>query len=161
MVDVSTVNISTLPSLPVAKRRELPNCPAVYFAISESREILYIGRSRSLVERWRAHHRIEQFLETPVLIAWLSVENSSELNAIERALIRRFSPPLNDTDQPGCNGHVILSFRVTKAEKDRIAEESALRGHTVSEAAEKMLRLGMPRYLKQIPKKFERVESAA
>lgn len=55
----------------------------------------------------------------------------------------------------------VISIRADQELKDRIAEESALRGHTVSEAAEKMLRLGMPRYLKQVPKKFERVESAA
>lgn len=54
----------------------------------------------------------------------------------------------------------VISIRADKRLRDAVAEEAALRNHSVSEAAGQMLKLGMPLYLKRVPKKFERVESA-
>ncbi len=58
------------------------------------------------------------------------------------------------------DGTVGLSFHIKRQFKAALDEAAKLRGHTVSEAAERMLRLGMPIYLKRVPKKFERVEAA-
>ena len=55
----------------------------------------------------------------------------------------------------------VISIRTEGQLKERISEEAALRGQTVSEAAEQMLRLGLPLYLKRVPKQFERIEGAA
>jgi hypothetical protein len=57
------------------------------------------------------------------------------------------------------NDSEVVSFRVTKSEKLQLKEEAALRGQGPSEAAATMFRFGRPRYLKRVPKKFERVES--
>lgn len=38
----STINPLTLPSLPLAERRNLPNVCTIYFALSSYGEVLYI-----------------------------------------------------------------------------------------------------------------------
>ena len=54
-----TVDPFTLPSLPLANRSELPNCPAIYFVLNGD-AVLYIGRANNLYQRWAAHHRWNQ-----------------------------------------------------------------------------------------------------
>ena len=89
-------DLSALPRLPLADKRELPNVSAVYFALSSRGRVLYIGRSVDLHERLRKHHRIP-LLEAlgGVKIAWLEQSNSSALLRLETILIKNFNPPLN------------------------------------------------------------------
>lgn len=63
------------------------------------------------------------------------------------------------SDEQKSKNTVVISIRADEEFKNQIAQESELRGQTVSEAAERMLRLGLPLYLKRVPKKFERVET--
>ncbi len=95
------VNPLTLPSLPLTKKQNLPGLPAIYFALGNSDEILYIGRSKNLAARWNAHHRYTE-LKTigNVRIAWLHCSDESLLSQIEEALIKSFVPPLNRTPNP-------------------------------------------------------------
>jgi hypothetical protein len=49
----------------------------------------------------------------------------------------------------------------TEAEtKDTLARESELRGHTLSEAVDHVLRLGLPIYLKEFAPQFRRVKKS-
>ncbi|MDM9582835.1 MULTISPECIES: GIY-YIG nuclease family protein [unclassified Nostoc] len=56
-MDLTAIDPLKLPSLPLEKKANLPDCPAIYFAISGSGEILYIGRTADLARRWISHHR--------------------------------------------------------------------------------------------------------
>lgn len=89
-------DLSALPRLPLADKRELPNTSAVYFALSSRGRVLYIGRSVDLCERLRRHHRVP-LLEAlgGVKIAWIEQSNSFALLRLETTLIQYFNPPLN------------------------------------------------------------------
>ncbi len=95
------VNPLTLPSLPLTEKQNLPGLPAIYFALGNSDEILYIGRSKNLAARWNVHHRYTE-LKTigNVRIAWLHCSDESLLSQIEEALIKSFVPPLNRIPNP-------------------------------------------------------------
>ncbi len=96
-------DIQALPFVSVAKRAELPQCAAVYFALDPLRsKVLYIGSSRSLRGRWRVHpHR-----RSTAFIAWLAIEESGKRYETECAYIQHFDPPLNYTGDLGVSPEI-------------------------------------------------------
>jgi hypothetical protein len=90
------IDVLGLPSLPLAKRGELPNTAAIYFVLSGTDNMLYIGRTKKLCLRLVAHQRLGDFKKsTDVRVAYLSVTDSTLLPSIEKAMIAYFDPPLN------------------------------------------------------------------
>lgn len=90
------INPLTLPSLPLTEKRKLPKLSAIYFALSASGEILYIGRAKNLVARWAVHHRyLELKAIGDIRVAWLECSEESLLPEIEASLIQQFLPTLN------------------------------------------------------------------
>lgn len=85
------VDIATLPSVPVSNRGMLPPVSAVYFGLSETNEILYIGQAVLLRARWRSHRALSQGVTR---IAWLPCR-VNKLSTWERRLIRHYHPVLN------------------------------------------------------------------
>lgn len=92
----ATINPLDLPSVPLSARRQLPECPAVYFVL-DGMEVLYIGKSVNLAQRWVGHHRLKQAQKVASYprIAWMELGDASLLDEIERALIQHFEPRLN------------------------------------------------------------------
>lgn len=90
-----------LPSILLAERKQLPDCPAIYFAIDANNRILYVGKAKKLVGRWKNHHRIHKLEEIHreccVRIAW-QAWNEEDLDEAERSSIKRFQPLLNYTE---------------------------------------------------------------
>jgi hypothetical protein len=87
----------TLESLPLEDRSSFPELSCVYYALSASGEILYIGKAKSLKARWQGHHRLEQLKRfKSVRIAWVGV-HEDELDSFERLCINHHSPPLNNS----------------------------------------------------------------
>lgn len=99
MIQPSTINPLTLPSVPLGKRSQLPTIACIYFAIDSQDVVQYIGRSVNLQQRWVQHHR-QRHLETmsSIRIAWLIIDTPELLPGIEAALINWFAPPLNGSD---------------------------------------------------------------
>jgi excisionase family DNA binding protein len=86
----------TLPSVPFAERRLLPEIAAVYFALDAEGAVLYVGQTTRLRSRWATHHRLPQLQAVAgVRLAWCTVDKPDQLLAIEEALIATFAPPLN------------------------------------------------------------------
>lgn len=88
----------TLPSLPLEHRAALPDVPAVYFAIGCDGVVLYVGKARRLLVRWRGttHHRYTQLSKVGgVRLAWLPIDDDRMLKAIEALYIARLDPTLN------------------------------------------------------------------
>lgn len=106
MITPESIDFSVLPSLCLTRRAELPEAPAIYFAIDSLDQIQYIGRSRNLKQRWASHHRqFELQAIGGIRIAWLQCDDVSllgeiEASGIEKALIRWFEPPLNRMMNP-------------------------------------------------------------
>ena len=98
MSNFTEINPLKLPSVALLEKHKLPQLSAIYFAIAENGEILYIGRSVNLASRWNGHHRYLGLKEIGnVRIAWLSCEDESLLPQIEEAMIQHFLPCLNQT----------------------------------------------------------------
>jgi hypothetical protein len=86
-----------LPRVALDDKITLPSSPGIYFVIDGAR-LLYVGKSKDLKGRWRGHHRhkqIDAIADCPE-IAFLEVAGESLL-WVERDLINRFRPLLNDT----------------------------------------------------------------
>ncbi len=66
-------------------------------------------------------------------------------------------------DEPKKDGNEkVISARLSDpALKRAVANEAELRGHTTSQAVEEIIKLGLPKYLKRFPRKFEPVNSEA
>jgi hypothetical protein len=92
----NSFDITTLPSLCLSRRRELPRISAIYFAIDSLGQVQYIGQSTNLRHRWVSHHRQFQLQAIDsVRIAWLQCDDVLLLTGIEKTLITWFEPPLN------------------------------------------------------------------
>lgn len=80
MINPSIIKPLTLPSLPLEMRSQLPTTPRIYFCLSESGEVLYIGKAEKLRQRWRQHHRCKQLQAMDGdKIAYLSVDGPDSI----------------------------------------------------------------------------------
>lgn len=101
----SEVQFAALPFVALPQRAQLPNCPAIYFAIDHQDRVLYIGKASNLLARWKEHHRFEQLnrlhKKSPVRLAWLDCSSCiDQLDAIESHYIAVYKPLLNGTKVP-------------------------------------------------------------
>lgn len=98
----TNVELSKLLSVYLLEKDSLPSCAAIYFVSNSSGQVLYIGRTVNLVERWREHHRFNQLKrlnqKDHVRISWLTCPNDiNTLSRLENELIALHKPVLNRT----------------------------------------------------------------
>jgi hypothetical protein len=100
MFDPKLLCLRDLPSITLDRRKELPQCQGVYFAITPESAVLYIGKARNIFKRWMQHHRLIDLKQTEgVLLAWLEIEGDTvTLDAVEAVCIEYFRPKLNGTE---------------------------------------------------------------
>ena len=81
----------------------IPKEPGVYL-IHDLRGVLYVGRTRNLLQRFEQHYHtthsrlLAQAIARPVGLTWFSwrtTTSAAEQEELERELIRRFQPPCN------------------------------------------------------------------
>lgn len=97
-----SIKLSELPSVYLLDKDRLPNCAAIYFVCDSKSQILYIGRTVNLVERWREHHRFNQLKrlnrKDKISIYWMTCINDIKvLSNLETQFINKYKPPLNWT----------------------------------------------------------------
>ena len=92
----SEIDPCSLESVAFTDRATIPRSPGVYFVLSGN-EVLYIGKSVNLGQRWATHDKIACFSAMPdIRIAWLNTPaNASLLTKFERILIYGHKPSLN------------------------------------------------------------------
>lgn len=96
MIDPQTLNLNSLPSVPLEKRNELPQIACIYLALDRNKVVQYVGKTTKLRSRWEAHHKgVDLAILGGIEIAYVEVSNKELLPAIEKALIKYFNPPLN------------------------------------------------------------------
>lgn len=151
------VNPFELPSLPLSDRRKLPVCMAVYFALSEENNVLYIGRSTDLNLRWLNHHHWQKLKSfNNVKIAWINVDDEKLLVGIESALIQHFNPPLN-TRKKWVGKKKTLNF--SEQELEYLKQISEKTGRTETDIVREALRcwLSQHRETAQVAKEEKQV----
>lgn len=95
-IEPKNIQVSTLPGLVLSQKKFLPKISSIYFVISNSTEIIYIGKAKNLYRRWSDHHLYAKLkCQENITIAWLSVQNSDLLFEIETAMIKHFQPVFN------------------------------------------------------------------
>jgi predicted GIY-YIG superfamily endonuclease len=97
---LNNFTISELPSIKLLQKSNLPNCAAIYFVSDSEGQVIYVGRTVNLVERWREHHRYNQLKrlnrKTPITISWMTCSNDIKtLIELENKFIKLYKPPLN------------------------------------------------------------------
>lgn len=102
----SEIDPLALPYVRMSELIYLPTCSGVYFVIRESGEVIYIGRSVNIRQRWRAHNAQKELCNIRDLesarhtrVAWLQAEKS-EIAQLEIRFIRQFKPRLNVNHVP-------------------------------------------------------------
>ena len=95
-IDPKNIQVLQLPGVVLSQKKFLPKISSIYFVISNSKEIIYIGKAKNLYRRWGDHHLFERLkCQENITIAWLSVQNSDLLFEIETAMIKHFQPVFN------------------------------------------------------------------
>ena len=97
---LTDIKLSSLPSVYLLDKHNLPNCAAIYFITNSNEQILYIGRTVNLAERWKEHHRFKQLKrfnrKDRVSISWMTCSNDiNTLSQLENEFIQLYKPPLN------------------------------------------------------------------
>ena len=154
-IDVQTIPLLALPSLPFVERRRLPRCAAIYFVLNADGTVLYIGQSINLAVRWAAHHRAAKLIKHQATrIAWLVMEDETLLNAVESACIAYFEPLCNrfydgrPAGRPPSDAAEFIPFptRFPKDLLDYIRDEAAASGRPINTQV-----IWMLEYLRQHP----------
>lgn len=97
MIDPQSLDLKTLPWLPLEERSKLPKLTGIYFAVDSSDKAQYIGKATNLRSRWESHHKYEELSSIKdVRIAYLFIDAVELLTDIETSLIKWFNPPLNE-----------------------------------------------------------------
>jgi putative transcriptional regulator len=96
MISPESIDLATLPSIPLESKSQLPKKPGIYLAIDSGGIVQYVGRSINFRQRWAKHHRHRELEKLEgIRIAWLEVNDPSLLPNIESVFITWFNPPLN------------------------------------------------------------------
>lgn len=146
MITPQSLDLSTLPSVTLERRCELPQESGIYFAIDTENVVQYIGLSKNIQRRWLQHHRYDVLATIDgVRIAYLLVSDVTLLPEIEAALIEWFQPILNGkrlllfAEIEPCQEYswvIRWRLRVLMAEKNisnkELAERSGLHRVTIS-----------------------------
>lgn len=97
MTDPSSIDVFSLPSVPLAERSQLPSESGVYLLLDECGEIQYIGASVNLKRRIGGHS-VPRKHDSIATVAYLLVQ-ADKLNRFEIGLINKYQPRLNRMHQ--------------------------------------------------------------
>lgn len=133
MIKPESIDLVSLPWLPLEEKAAFPKRPSIYFAIDNLGNVQYIGRSVNTKKRWAQHHRYAALSSMgEVRIAYLFVDAPELLPEVEKALIQWFQPPLNYIDNP--TNLTRLKTERTKAEQYKTSDiEMITVGHPDAE----------------------------
>jgi hypothetical protein len=96
-LETITVNLQSLPWLPLSGTNGFPNEPAIYFAIDSTNTVQYVGKAVKLRGRWKRHHKYAQLKQIgDIRIHYLYVKQIKHIDRIEALLIQRLKPLLNN-----------------------------------------------------------------
>jgi hypothetical protein len=132
VISLSELNPLALPSVALTDRKQLPEAPCIYFAIDAEGLVQYIGLTKNLNKRWAytSHNHYEAlskmgFIE--IRFAQVPDAKTYEVHELERALIRKFTPPLNTHDNPsGERYKKIFSKEAIAARSEKSRQSNAI-----------------------------------
>lgn len=145
---VATVQLQDVLDLPfvhLLHRDNLPSFRAIYFVVYKN-EILYIGCTNNLFDRWKAHGLTKKILELreDTVIHWLKYFSKQYfIEEVEKVLIEHFKPRFNKQ-----NSQTGECFLVDEVVDERLSSRGE--GQFVD------MRQGMKRLTLDIPESLHR-----
>lgn len=94
---ITTVQISLLPSVAFEHRQDLLPVPALYFVLGVQRDVMYVGQTGNLRERWKSHQRAIQMRPGGYRIHWWRIDDERQRIDLETKAIAYFRPPWNNS----------------------------------------------------------------
>lgn len=131
--------------LAVRERVSFPCQRALYFVFS-GEQLLYIGATTDLKQRWLSHHRMDQFIEAGnPRVAWIVIPRRWDLEYVERWAIDQFQPTLNRIYSPSPYMVTVKILPETHQKLKYLAAISENKFYAVAEqlASAEMQRLGL------------------
>lgn len=126
------IDLANLPSMPLEQRWSLPTVQCVYFVLSSKNQVLYIGQTKNLANRWRTH-TLYKALKTlnNIRIVWMQISDESLLLEVEEILINHYQPEFN-LNKPQ-EQEAILCVKVPRSLRHHWAVEAKRTGVTMTE----------------------------
>lgn len=91
-------HIMYLPSLDFQHRQGLPLVSALYFVLDDQLNVMYIGQTANLHDRWRSHHRARQMRANVHRIYWVEIPDDARRADAETRAIAHFGPIWNRSE---------------------------------------------------------------
>jgi excinuclease UvrABC nuclease subunit len=129
----SAIDPLKLPSVLFESLADMPEITAVYFALAESGEVLYVGVARNRRERWQGHHHwhVLQVSQCTKIIGFARAYEASPF--IEAAIILRHKPifhgrgragrPLGKSSNPHFERRTVLVKKQIRKTAQRLWED--------------------------------------
>jgi hypothetical protein len=134
-LEPQSIPLLALPFVPFPEYKRLPRLAAIYFVLNSTGTVLYVGQSINLALRWAGHHRTAKLIDHQATrIAWLVMDDTTLLDAVEAACIIYFDPP--------CNG-----FRGIRAPQQRSRCAGLKRLPKRNDYQKRLIRIPMDMYL--------------
>ncbi|ESA38479.1 putative endonuclease [Leptolyngbya sp. Heron Island J] len=93
MIGIDSLNLGDLPTVDFERKNALPSVCGVYLAIDSSNKVQYVGKAKSIKDRWDSHEKAKE-LEASNKIAYIRCSYRA-CNQIEADLISFYQPKLN------------------------------------------------------------------
>jgi len=131
------MDIEILKNLPKFAYGDTTRCGSkagIYFMLDEYNRCWYIGKTKNLKQRLQNYLSVEsekghKFKENGIMeVAFLQVENHTELSDIEKHYIEIFDPPINDLSRPNRSPVIPKSLKPDEAAKRYLEIKSMIKG---------------------------------
>ncbi|MDJ0693752.1 MAG: GIY-YIG nuclease family protein [Mastigocoleus sp. MO_167.B18] len=104
MIVPKVVKPTLLPSIRLDNLEKLPEIAAIYFVLNDKEEVLYIGKTENIKQKWNSDDKQELLEVTKnAIITYFAVASVDILNQIETTLIEWFKPKYNITGKNTTN----------------------------------------------------------
>jgi len=103
MIDLDSIDLSTLPSAKLPLRVHLPECSGIYFCLTEANKPVYVGKAENFRVRWKCHEQRESVMEHGAVKVALLEAPVLDIRTLERWAIRVYRPHLNRTYKTNWN----------------------------------------------------------
>ena len=103
MIVPKAVKPTLLPFIRLDNLEKLPEIAAIYFVLNDKEEVLYIGKTENIKQKWSSYGKQELLKATRnVIITYFPVASVDSLNQIETTLIKWFKPEYNVIGKNDC-----------------------------------------------------------
>lgn len=120
-------NLVDLPFAPIGNSSFLPNKAGVYIVCTDSNQVIYVGKTKSIRERHQSHERFKDFLKHKATKICFDISDPN-IDVLELKYIKYYNPPLNTQGvdvilSEGDPTNILIHYRNLNILSNDIAQE--------------------------------------